>query len=1843
MRKRMMKPKIFSFALALFIALGAAKLSVYAEPAENAGQGNPGADLGAVTYSIDSDQIDVSDVTPNSVTVDEETEINMDDPAVAAVASELEDTTVENNEGESIALTDEQIDSILGLYQEYLKQWKDNANLLGVQLPFFLSYNDNNEDGLGILGEMLVLAGHTVDEVRNGEYSYDDLTGMIMNFLYADKYALEYYSDAIAQSRNEALEKVEQSGAKTLPQKMLVINDWLAHKTNFDMAYIMKDDDGNPIMTAEDSQKHDHYDDIYKDMYKVYEEQITKQFHDQIYDSVVAQLRQQYYEGAIKNIVYENALKRIVDDDNTEGAKDEQKEEANNEAEKYMTDNADAISKDAAGFVEENFGTEAAAQISDGADAFIEKAKTEGVEVDPEKAPGVKMTIEEITQNTMKNEPILDLDRDGENETTANDAIPIYAEQAATGLTEGIIGAWEGNHVGPLAEGIGVCAGYSKAFSYLVQYMSPEIYGANGADTDMSVSANWKTPEDLYYNEAGNLDITKNYLVDMVRINFDADVSMFGEASPFGEVHFWNAVQVDGTWYYVDPCYSDIYVECMSRDRVEIDSSMNHLYFMFSHTTATEMYDGNMNTEEGITSLYSEVATDTSYEDSWYARMASNSYSDGENFYYIYDSTDMLDIMREFNSDDYQNFDQDKLNEMKNPEFKLVRHSIDETDIAKDGADTDYITLIEFNPDDSTAKVYDKDGKNPTTNELLTELFAQYKEECSIYPSIKITSALYDGKLYFNLSNCILYYDLETGDVQLVKEYNTVYGKRDKTIAFGGKAFSVVDSKDEADFTVKKRPIASMTIKKDENDNEKMYVSIATNFAFISGKESVNDITSYGYEFEESNYNPDYSNYVNDTEFSDDQLQQMGYTKEINDNDEFMWSAVFVDQFSMNNFSNEAIEYEKSDHKDHHYVHFDEQYYTKDSEGNWNTGDCYVCTICGYAVESSDDGSADDWVEGQDTYNDAKGKAGHTYEPTDATWSDDSTVVSFHDLKCSSVCEERKNVLDCLLEDNTITTHSSKTIKANAKVTASEGYSCDNEGTVVYTATGETEEGYKYTVSKEVNLGPGQHCYKGKFTWDQNKDGAEDKYKVTANLKCDLCEDERTAIEAKVVKTSNVVTCTTDGEDIYTATAEVFSEDGNDVIGSATDIRVDTVDETTGHIYGDLATEITPEFKWSEDYSSATAIFICSRCGETHEESCEITSETTDATCTEAGSTVYTATCEFGGKTYTDDKPGSEVEALGHNYDNHEFKWSEDYSSATAIFTCSRCGETHKESCEITSETTDATCTEAGSTVYTATCEFGGKTYTDDKPGSEVEALGHNYDNHEFKWLEDYSSATAIFTCSRCGEAHEESCEITSETTATCTEAGSTVYTATCEFEGKTYTDEKPGSEVEALGHNYDKYDFTWSEDYSSATAIFTCSRCNERTDSIKCTVTSKITPATCTESGKVVYTASCDMKGKIYTDTKEQKISVLGHNYSNPTWAWSKDYKTATATSTCANCGNKVIQNAKVSYAVTTSPTYTAGGAGVYTATCTINGKSYTDTKKIDLPKLSAEAVLDRSSAGVTAGDKISVTLNSKYVNDAITSVTLDKKAFATVAFSGKSMTISGMSAGTTKATVKTASNETLTITITVKKPVSVTSFTSAVKKIKKDGNASGSVFGTLSARASKAGRTSITLKWNKVSGADGYIIYGNKCGTKYKFTKVATVKKTKTTYAKKKLKKGTYYKFIVAAYKKVNGKQVILSTSKTLHAVTSGTKYVNPKSLKVNATRVTLNQGTTYSLKATEVIQKAKKSKKHRRVAFESSNSQVASVSSGGTVTAKRRGSCTIYVYAQNGIYKKVQVTVK
>ena len=59
--------------------------------------------------------------------------------------------------------------------------------------------------------------------------------------------------------------------------------------------------------------------------------------------------------------------------------------------------------------------------------------------------------------------------------------------------------------------------------------------------------------------------------------------------------------------------------------------------------------------------------------------------------------------------------------------------------------------------------------------------------------------------------------------------------------------------------------------------------------------------------------------------------------------------------------------------------------------------------------------------------------------------------------------------------------------------------------------------------------------------------------------------------------------------------------------------------------------------------------------------------------------------------------------------------------------------------------------------------------------------------------------------------------------------------------------------------------------------------------------------------------------------------------------------------------------------------------------------------------------------------------------------------------------------------------------------------------------------------------------------------------------------------------------------------------------------------------------------------MVKKDKTIKQHVEIRYETSNSKVATVNSKGVITAKGKGTCYIYVYAQNGVYKRIKVTVK
>ena len=201
-------------------------------------------------------------------------------------------------------------------------------------------------------------------------------------------------------------------------------------------------------------------------------------------------------------------------------------------------------------------------------------------------------------------------------------------------------------------------------------------------------------------------------------------------------------------------------------------------------------------------------------------------------------------------------------------------------------------------------------------------------------------------------------------------------------------------------------------------------------------------------------------------------------------------------------------------------------------------------------------------------------------------------------------------------------------------------------------------------------------------------------------------------------------------------------------------------------------------------------------------------------------------------------------------------------------------------------------------------------------------------------------------------------------------------------------------------------------------------------------------------------------------------------------------------------------------------------------------------------------------------------------------------------------------------------------------------------IQSQKTDVDIKGAYFARIQARASQITEKNIKLTWNRVKGADGYEVYGNRCNTKkwiYEYELKKNIKNgDKKAYIDRKCKKGTYFKYIVRAYKIIDGKKVTIAASKTIHVTTKGGKNGNAKSVKVNKNKVTLKAGKTWRIKASE-IKESKPLRHHREVSYESSRPQALSVSKKGVIKAKKKGKYTVFAYAQSGVYRKVQITVK
>lgn len=501
-----------------------------------------------------------------------------------------------------------------------------------------------------------------------------------------------------------------------------------------------------------------------------------------------------------------------------------------------------------------------------------------------------------------------------------------------------------------------------------------------------------------------------------------------------------------------------------------------------------------------------------------------------------------------------------------------------------------------------------------------------------------------------------------------------------------------------------------------------------------------------------------------------------------------------------------------------------------------------------------------------------------------------------------------------------------------------------------------------------------------------------------------------------------------------------------------------------------------------------------------------------------------------------------------------------------------------------------------------------------------------------------------LLTCKKCKSTKKENIQpinpsnhkfIKTNTVApTCTTGGYDVYT--CERCGKT----EHRNEVPAIagGHTYNFTKTVAPTCTEQGYDIYTCSKCGNTEkrnvkpiDSSNHNYTVTVVAPTCTERGYTKHT--CSRCGDTYNDNY---INASGHSFTNYVLDGNATCtQDGTMTAKCDKCNETntiTAPGSKLGHSynnVVTPPTCTAGG--YTTHTCVRGDSTFVDSQTSPLGHSYAATVVAATTTSQGYTVYTCTRCGDNYVSDytpVLPTLTPNENKIA------KEYGVDAKTAQEINYIFITNNVSSDTASLTESKMTA--------KPPKGDGDYKGSNFGLLRAQTTKLKKNSVTVKWNKVKNADGYIVYGAKCGAKSKYKVLKVVSGKTTSYTHKKLKKGTYYKYNIVAFKYVNGVKVTLAASKKIHATTLGGKYGVAKSVKLNKSKVKIKKGKTFKIKASE-IKKDKKIKRHRAICYESSNTKIATVNSKGKIKAKKKGKCTIYVYAQNGVYKTVKVTVK
>lgn len=318
--------------------------------------------------------------------------------------------------------------------------------------------------------------------------------------------------------------------------------------------------------------------------------------------------------------------------------------------------------------------------------------------------------------------------------------------------------------------------------------------------------------------------------------------------------------------------------------------------------------------------------------------------------------------------------------------------------------------------------------------------------------------------------------------------------------------------------------------------------------------------------------------------------------------------------------------------------------------------------------------------------------------------------------------------------------------------------------------------------------------------------------------------------------------------------------------------------------------------------------------------------------------------------------------SLGDASHNHKLSLSASPNfntmKATVTGKCNECNKSYKATTSIKITTSGASCGYKGTVSYSYSgVVLNGKKYNGTGK-AKVTSLPHMYGKPTFTW--SGTSCTASQLCSRCKKTSKTACKVTSKSTATCTAAGQTIYTATY----GSYTSTKKVAAAK-LAHKFTKYtsnkNATCTKDGTkTASCDYGCGTKKTVTDTgtklaHKYTKYVSNKNATCTKDG--TKTASCDY-GCGTKNTVVDAGTKLPHKYtkyvSNNDATCTKDgTKTAKCDYGCGAVDTVIDKGSQIPHVYTN---YVSNGD----ATCTADG---TKTAKCDYGCGATDTVTDKGS----------------------------------------------------------------------------------------------------------------------------------------------------------------------------------------------------------------------------------------------------------------------------------------